>query len=190
MKTIIFCLFILVSCNDKTDGDTPQSEASKVSEVVNTPPGGSPSTTPTPAPVTGTVPSPIPTSTPAFTTEFVRLLNNYRTSVGLRALILNQGLSLIAQDHSDDMAGFRIPFGHDGFSNRCFEAYRVLGGGNMCGENVAAGQTTPRIVFDAWMNSPGHRSNIDEGRYTHMGFAFQTDSQGLYYWTHLFLQKQ
>ena len=184
MKTIVLCLFILVSCNDKTVEDAPQSEASKVSEVVNTP------ANPVPAPVTGTVPSPLPASTPAFTAEFLRLLNNYRTSVGLKALILDQGLSLIAQGHSDDMAGSRIPVGHDGFSSRCYEAYSVLGGGNMCGENVAAGLSTPRTVFDAWMNSPGHRKNIDEGRFTHMGFAFQTDSRGLYYWTHLFLQKQ
>ena len=180
MKTIVLCLFILVSCNDKTEGETSQSEASQVNEVVNTPPNVSPSPTPTP---------PVPASTPAFTAEFVRLLNNYRTSVGLSALILDQGLSLIAQGHSDDMASLRVPFGHDGFSNRCYEAYRVLGGGNMCGENVAAWQTTPRIVFDAWMNSPGHRANIDESRYTHMGFAFQTDGQGRYYWTHLFLKK-
>ena len=41
------------------------------------------------------------------------------------------------------------------------------------GENVAAGQMTAREVVDGWLNSPGHKKNI-EGRFT---FLPESDMQ-------------
>ena len=37
------------------------------------------------------------------------------------------------------------------------------------GENIAQGQRTPQEVVQAWMNSEGHRRNILNSNYTHIG---------------------
>lgn len=53
------------------------------------------------------------------------------------------------------------------------------GYGGLCsGENIAYGQTTPRQVFIAWMNSPGHRANILQANYRHIGSATGVSSLG------------
>ncbi|BDG35019.1 CAP domain-containing protein [Saccharococcus caldoxylosilyticus] len=40
------------------------------------------------------------------------------------------------------------------------------------GENIAAGQRTPQEVVNAWMNSPGHRANILNKNFTHIGVGY------------------
>jgi uncharacterized protein YkwD len=40
------------------------------------------------------------------------------------------------------------------------------------GENIAAGQATPKEVVDAWMASPGHKANILREEFTHMGVGY------------------
>ena len=54
------------------------------------------------------------------------------------------------------------------------------------GENIAMGQTTAEQVVDAWMNSEGHRKNILNANYTHIGVGF---SKGGNYWSQMFIQK-
>ncbi len=53
------------------------------------------------------------------------------------------------------------------------------------GENIAQGQRTPQQVVQAWMDSPGHRQNIMNASYTHIGVGFV---QNGYYWTQQFIQ--
>ena len=53
------------------------------------------------------------------------------------------------------------------------------------GENIAQGQRTPEQVVNAWMNSPGHRANILNANYTHIGVGFVENG---YYWTQQFIQ--
>jgi uncharacterized protein YkwD len=87
------------------------------------------------------------------------------------------------------MANGTTAFGHTGFSTRCSAAKSVLGGGNWCGENVAAGQKTPKDAFNSWMNSSGHRANIEKGQATYTGFGYAQNSSGKYYWTQIFLER-
>ena len=54
------------------------------------------------------------------------------------------------------------------------------------GENIAAGHTTPEWVVDAWMNSEGHRTNILEKSFTHMGIGHVARGN---YWTQMFIGK-
>lgn len=123
------------------------------------------------------------------TEEFMDLINNHRISIGLQALVHDEELADIAVIHSVNMATGVSPFGHDGFSGRCTEGRLILGGGNLCGENVAMGQKTVASAFSAWMNSPGHRSNIEQPRYSHTGFGYAQNTNGTYYWTQIFIEK-
>jgi len=58
----------------------------------------------------------------------------------------------------------------------------------IAGENIAGGQRTPEDVVRAWMNSPGHRANILNPRFTHLGSGYFTGSNGFgHYWTQMFV---
>ncbi len=123
-----------------------------------------------------------------WTEEFMDLVNDHRRSIGLRTLIHNDELADIVSEHSENMANGSVAFGHTGFSSRCSLGRSVLGGGNWCGENVAAGQKTPQAAFTSWMNSSGHRANIESSKATHTGFGYAKSSSGKYYWTQIFIQ--
>lgn len=123
-----------------------------------------------------------------WTDQFFQLVNNHRASLGLRAVIASEELSEIALIHSQNMASGKVAFGHTGFSGRCSDARAALGGGNWCAENVANGQSTPQAVFTSWMNSSGHRANIESSRATHSGLGYKRSATGKYYWTQLVLE--
>ena len=122
------------------------------------------------------------------TEEFMTLINDHRILLGLTPLLLDQGMSRIAEQHSADMADQVVPFGHDGFSTRCSDVRSLLGGGNLCAENVAMGQKTVLAAFNSWMNSPGHRANIEQSRVTHTGFGYKKSATGTYFWTQIFIE--
>jgi len=56
------------------------------------------------------------------------------------------------------------------------------------GENIAMGQRTPQEVVNAWMSSPGHRSNILSPAYTQIGVGLAKKSNGVCYWTQMFIK--
>jgi uncharacterized protein YkwD len=80
------------------------------------------------------------------------LVNEARLEVGQRALLLSDGLSRIARRHSRAMAEQRTLF-HSCLSCTVGGKWRKLG------ENVGYGDTH-EIVFQEFMNSADHRSNI------------------------------
>lgn len=178
MRYYIFVLlFLFMACEKDTSTDNPNIsnvETPITSDGTSgaTSGGGTPSTT----------------DTPTYTSQFMTLINNHRKSIGLKTLVLNLDLVDIVTDHSEDMATGAVPFGHTGFSTRCTNSRAVLGGGNWCGENVAMGQKTPQAAFSSWMNSPGHRANIEQSRATHTGFGYAKSSGGAYYWTQIFIE--
>jgi len=122
------------------------------------------------------------------TEKFMLLMNHHRIELGLLPLILNDDLTSLAIQHSLDMASDVIPFGHTGFSERCSDGYTFLGGGNLCAENVAMGQKSADEVFSAWMNSPGHRANIENQRISHTGFGYAVNENNKFYWTQIFIE--
>ena len=54
------------------------------------------------------------------------------------------------------------------------------------GENIAMGQRSPEEVVQAWMNSQGHRENIMNANFTHIGVGHVTTGN---YWTQMFIGK-
>ena len=50
-------------------------------------------------------------------------------------------------------------------------------------ENIAAGQRTPEMAMDGWMNSPDHRHNILSDHYSEIGVGyFEGNGEYRYYW--------
>ena len=54
------------------------------------------------------------------------------------------------------------------------------------GENIAYNQGDPASVVAAWMNSPGHRSNILNPNFTEFGASVSFDGRGAPYWAQEF----
>jgi len=56
------------------------------------------------------------------------------------------------------------------------------------GENIALGQNTPPDVMQAWMTSDGHRRNILDPSFTHLGVGVHTSYGGGPWWTQEFIR--
>ena len=54
------------------------------------------------------------------------------------------------------------------------------------GENIAYGYRSPKAVMEGWLNSPGHRANIERETYTTIGVGVVTNDDGTTYWTQNF----
>lgn len=57
---------------------------------------------------------------------------------------------------------------------------------NYLGENIAWNQENEEQVVRDWMNSRGHRANIQNSRFTDVGFGYATNDQGEPYWCAIF----
>ncbi|MHA4810280.1 CAP domain-containing protein [Flavitalea flava] len=112
-------------------------------------------------------------------------INRHRQSRGQKVLTLNKVESDVAAQHSRDMASGRVEFGHGGMSSRRQQINKRLGPVSAIGENVAYGQTSAKEVVDAWLQSPGHRRNI-EGNFILTGIGLARDRRGLLYYTQIF----
>lgn len=123
----------------------------------------------------------------AFDKEVVELTNEEREKHDLTPLQIDQDLSNVAKEKSKDMAKENY-FDHESPTYgspfdmiKSFDIdYRAAG------ENIAKGQQTPQEVVDAWMDSPGHRENILNGDFTHIGVGFFEDGN---HWTQMFISK-
>lgn len=104
--------------------------------------------------------------------QVLRLVNSARAAQGLPLLSTREDLWR-------DVAGVRAKevqryFSHtrpDG--STCWTAYDQAGIQYWtAGENIAYGYSTPQSVFNAWMNSTGHRANILNSGFEDMATAY------------------
>ncbi len=118
--------------------------------------------------------------------EILLLVNDHRLSEGLAILEANEAAQREAVIHTRNMAQGKVDFGHDGSDERGDLLFDETGAIRF-GENVAVGQITAEEVMQSWLDSPGHRSNI-EGDFTHLGVGVVEDSEGTPYYTQIFLK--
>jgi uncharacterized YkwD family protein len=137
-----------------------------------------------PAPVQPAKPAPsykpAPPASPAavpmsqFASQVVSLVNKERAKAGLGALkTSNATLTRMALDKAKDIYNKNY-FDHNSPTyGSPFDMMKKYGiNFSYAGENIAKGQRTPQEVMTAWMNSPGHRSNILKSNYTTIGVAY------------------
>ncbi|MHA6252662.1 CAP domain-containing protein [Oceanobacillus sp. CAU 1775] len=122
-----------------------------------------------------------------FEQQVVDLTNQERAKAGLKPLQADTSLSGVAREKSRDMAVNNY-FAHQSPTyGSPFDMMKKYGiSYNAAGENIAKGQTSPQQVVTAWMNSAGHRANILNGNFTHIGVGYV--SQGNH-WTQMFISK-
>lgn len=98
----------------------------------------------------------------------------------------SDALVLAAAAHSIDQASVHT-ISHTGSDGSDVES-RIAETGfeaQTWGENVAAGYTEPAAVVDDWMESEGHRDNILNPDFSHVGVASAQADDGTIYWTML-----
>ena len=108
-----------------------------------------------------------------FEKQVVDLTNKERAKHGLAPLSVDTQLAKSARTKSLDMAELDY-FDHTsptyGTPFDMMDQFGVTY--DTAGENIARGQFTPEEVVQAWMNSEGHRENILNANYTHIGVGF------------------
>ncbi|PKN63460.1 MAG: CAP domain-containing protein [Deltaproteobacteria bacterium HGW-Deltaproteobacteria-15] len=118
------------------------------------------------------------------------LINEYRSSQGLKPLELNAFLGKVAADHSRDMSKGKVDFGHAGFEQRT-KAIRQKVKLRSIAENVGAnmGQADPeKKAVEGWLKSPGHLKNI-KGDFDMTGIGVAKSGKGVSYFTQIFVKK-
>ena len=115
------------------------------------------------------------------------LINQYRVSQGLNPLQLINHVSYKSEEHNEYMIAKKV-VNHDLFAERSENIIEVLGAVKV-NENVAYNFMTSGSALNAWLNSPGHKANI-EGNFTHFGISIRVDAEtGKKYYTNIFIKK-
>ncbi|MED3727966.1 hypothetical protein HPB58_23125 [Priestia filamentosa] len=121
--------------------------------------------------------------------QVVQLVNKEREKQGLKPVTLDKELSDVATKKSEDMKA-KGYFDHTSPTyGSPFDMMKQFGiEYKSAGENIAKGQQTPEEVMNSWMNSDGHRKNILNPSFTHMGVGYVEDGNSTY-WTQMFIGK-
>jgi uncharacterized protein YkwD len=114
--------------------------------------------------------------------EVARLVNEHRARIGCPALAWDDLAARAAQAHSEDMAR-RNYFSHTTPEGRTMaERFRAQGiNYGRAAENIAYGQHTAAEVVRGWLNSAGHRQNIENCALRRHGVGLAATR-----WTHVF----
>ena len=132
-------------------------------------------------------PSTTETSISSIEQQVLTLTNQERAKAGLSPLAADAPLMASARAKSSDMSTNNY-FSHNSPTlGSPFDQMKARGiNYRAAAENIAMGQRTAQEVVTGWMNSPGHRENIMNANYTHIGIGY--DANG-HYWTQQFIQK-
>ena len=117
--------------------------------------------------------------------EAMALINAYRVSIGLNSLKEINHISYKSEEHDHYMIANNV-VNHDDFVARSENIMKVLGAKSVS-ENIAYNFNSPQAALAAWLNSPGHKKNI-EGNFTHFGLSIRVNPDGKKYYTNIFVK--
>ncbi|MBB5173703.1 CAP domain-containing protein [Texcoconibacillus texcoconensis] len=119
--------------------------------------------------------------------QVVELTNAERREQGLDELQIDEELNQVANKKSTDMQENNY-FSHTSPTyGSPFDMIRDHDiSYNGAAENIAQGQDSPEQVVQSWMDSQGHRENILNGDFTHIGVGY--DENG-HHWTQMFISR-
>lgn len=118
--------------------------------------------------------------------EVLQLVNKERSARGLNPLQMDSKVQQVARIKSQDMQKNNY-FDHTSPTyGSPFDMLKSFGVNySMAGENIAYGHTSPAAVVEGWMNSQGHRENILNPNFTHLGVGYEPVG---HYWTQMFIR--
>ncbi|TYB72576.1 CAP domain-containing protein [Bizionia gelidisalsuginis] len=116
----------------------------------------------------------------------MELINAHRIKIGLNTLNHNELIKGQAFSHTDYMI-VNNNVSHDNFYSRKYYLQDYENAVQVA-ENVAYGYSNAESVVNAWLNSDGHRGNV-EGDFTDFDVSAEKDEQGKWYFTNIFIKK-
>jgi uncharacterized protein YkwD len=117
--------------------------------------------------------------------DVLALTNVHRLTLGLSPLAPSGTLNKAAEWKAAHMANFNY-FSHDDPTRSWDQRIRDCGYTYGAGENIAYGYRTPQEVVTGWLNSEGHRRNIENGNYKVLGVGAAVADNGRIYWVQNF----
>ena len=129
------------------------------------------------------VPAQVTTEGSQYANTVLNKVNELRSSMGLQPVTRYQELDAVAQDWSEQQAAANNMSHRPDFTS----AYPA--GWTTGSENVAwrtAGGDTGALIFDQWLNSPGHYKNMTDPNVNSIGIGFAPTSDGKWYATQNF----
>ena len=121
------------------------------------------------------------TTSDSFAEQMLALVNQARAEAGVAPLTLDRTLCDAADKRAVEITSYfshTRPNGSDCFT--IFDEFGISCWGG--GENIAMGSSDAQTIFNMWMNSPGHRSNILNSSFKSIGIG----KSGVY-WVQLFI---
>ena len=118
----------------------------------------------------------------------LELTNAARKKANLPPLAANPTLTKAARGHRQNQAK-QDKLDHELDGKKPSDRVRAAGYRyRAVGENVAMGSKNVTVaeIFEGWMESPGHRANILNGKYTQIGIGMGVTSRGRRYYTQVF----
>ncbi|MCK5442497.1 MAG: CAP domain-containing protein [Maribacter sp.] len=115
--------------------------------------------------------------------KLFNLLNEHRLSLNLSSLTFDNLSYSFASEHSEYMISQGVT-SHVKFNERAAEISAETGA-EFVAENVANDYFTIEDAMKAWLESPGHKENI-EGDYSHSAISVKKDPNGNLYFTQIF----
>lgn len=182
-------LFVLVKGKDDVEIHSSVYTKSAVDAVllkartVGIAAGSTPSTPTTPGASVGKAKIPSDKlSVSEYEWEVLRLANRERHANGLSALSMPAALQDSCDIREPEIATL---FDHTRPNGeRPYTAIAQSFKHTHVGENIACGQSTPAMVMEDWMNSPGHRANILRDSFGYMGVGCLNERTK--YWVQMF----
>ena len=117
--------------------------------------------------------------------DVLALTNAHRLTLGLAPLAPSGTLNKAAEWKAAHMANFNY-FSHDDPTRSWDQRIRDCGYTHGAGENIAYGYRTPQEVVTGWLNSDGHRRNIENANYKVLGVGAAVAGSGRIYWVQNF----
>jgi len=118
--------------------------------------------------------------------EVMERINQYRIERGLNSLGSLDIIRALAYEHTTYMIRVN-DVNHDNFYQRK-QILEQRANAVIVSENVAYGYNSAESVVNAWLNSEGHRENI-EGNYTDFDISAEQDENGKWYFTNIFIKR-
>lgn len=129
---------------------------------------------------------PVPPAAKQIEIEILELINSHRINTGLTPLMNHNIIKAVAYTHTDYMVASNS-VGHDNFFQRKNSLIQNASATKVS-ENVAYAFNSAESVVNAWLNSDGHRQNI-EGDFTDFDISAEQNDEGKWYFTNIFIKK-
>lgn len=114
------------------------------------------------------------TSTTTAINQILKETNAARVAKGLVPLTLSPAMTTVATNWSKKQHDARTMSHNPNYSTQIPKGWLAAG------ENVASGYSY-KAVTSAWLKSTGHRANILNKKFTHIGIGYYSGPKGTYY---------